>query len=59
MKSTENIISQLQGESSKDLLMGELLGLDKQLRSIRGLLKVEVSKKVSYSNASSEKSINF
>ena len=26
--------------------MRELLGLDKQLRSIRGLLKVEVAKKV-------------
>ena len=45
-KSTENLIEQLDGESSKDLPMHELLGLDKQLRNIRGLLKVEVSKKV-------------
>ena len=35
------------------LPMLELLGLDKQLRSIRGLLKVEVAKKVQL-----DKSIN-
>ena len=29
-----------------NILCGELLGLDKQLRSIRGSLKVEVAKKV-------------
>ena len=34
------------GESSEDLPVQELLGLDKQLRSIRGSLKVEVAKKV-------------
>ena len=45
-RSTENLIVQLEGESSKDLPMRELLGLDKQLRSIRGSLKVEVAKKV-------------
>ena len=33
-RSTENLIVQLEGESSKDLPMRELLGLDKQLRSI-------------------------
>ena len=34
-KGTENLIAQLEGESSEDLPMCELLGLDKQLRSIR------------------------
>ena len=43
MRSMENLNQQLEGE---DLPMQELLGLDKQLRSIRGLLKVEVAKKV-------------
>ena len=42
----DNLIAQLEGKSSKDLPMHELLGLDKQLRSIRGSLKVEVAKKV-------------
>ena len=42
---TENA-SRSMGESSEDLPMQELLGLDKQLRSIRGSLKVEVAKKV-------------
>ena len=45
-RSTENLIDQFEGESSEDLLMHELLGLDKQLRSIRGSLKVEVAKNV-------------
>ena len=45
-RSMENLIAQLEGESSEDLLMHELLGLDKQLRSSRGSLKVEVAKKV-------------
>ena len=45
-RSMENLIQQLEGESSEDLPMRELLGLDKQLRSIRGSLKVEVAKKV-------------
>ena len=45
-RSIENLNQQVQEESTKDLPMRELLGLDKQLRSIRGLLKVEVAKKV-------------
>ena len=45
-RSMENLIVQLEGESSEDLPMQELLGLDKQLRSIRGSLKVEMAKKV-------------
>ena len=49
-KSTEDLISHLNDQQSQtdDLLeypLRELLGLDKQLRSIRGLLKVEVAKK--------------
>ena len=44
MKSTENLIAQFKGEET--LPMQELLGLDKQLRSIRGSLNVEVAKKV-------------
>ena len=43
--SMENLIVQLEGESSKDLSMHQLLGLDKQLRSIRGSLKVDTVKK--------------
>ena len=43
LKSIENLNQQLKGE---DLPMRELLGLDKQLRSARGSLKVEVAKKV-------------
>ena len=35
VRSMENLIVQLEGESSEDLPMHELLGLDKQLRSIR------------------------
>ena len=51
MKSTENLILHLNAQQSQldDLLeypLQELLGLDKQLRSIRGSLKVEVAKKV-------------
>ena len=45
-RSMENLIEQLEGESSEDLPMHELLGLDKQLRSIRAPLGVEVTKKV-------------
>ena len=44
-RSRENLITQLEGESSEDLPMHEILGLDKQLRSIRGSLKVETEKK--------------
>ena len=50
-KSTEDLISHLNDQQSQtDELfkhpLQELLGLDRQLRSIRGLLKVEVAKKV-------------
>ena len=50
-KSMEDIISQLNDQQSQtdDLFeypLHDLLGLDKQLRSIRGSLKVEVAKKV-------------
>ena len=47
VKSTENLISQM--SQTDDLFehpLRELLGLDKQLRSIRGSLKVEVVKRV-------------
>ena len=40
----EDLIEQLEGKEM--LPMCELQGLDKQLRSIRGSLKVEVTKKV-------------
>ena len=43
-ESTEDLIAQLKGEEM--LPMRELLGLDKQLRSIGGSLKVEVAKRV-------------
>ena len=42
-RSIENLNQQV---PTKDLPMRKLLGLDKQLRSIRGPLKVEVAKKV-------------
>ena len=49
-KSTEDLIFQINNQSQTDDLfehpLRELLGLDKQLRSIQGLLKVEVAKKV-------------
>ena len=50
-KSTEDLISHMNDQQSQtdDLLeypLRELLALDKQLRIIRGLLKVEVPKKV-------------
>ena len=44
MKSMEDLIAQFEGEET--LPMHKLLGLDKQLRSIRGSLKMEVAKKV-------------
>ena len=45
-RSTGNLMEQLEGESSEDLRMRKLLGLDKQqLWRIRGSLKVEVAKK--------------
>ena len=43
VKSTQDLIPQGQ----ETLPMHKLLGLDKQLRSIRGLLKVEVAKRFS------------
>ena len=43
-KSMEDLIEQFKGQET--LPMREILGLDKQLRSIRGLLKVEAAKKV-------------
>ena len=49
-KSTEHLIFQINSLSQTDELfehpLRELLGLDKQLRSIRGSLKVEVGEKV-------------
>ena len=45
-RSIENLNQQVQEEPTVDLPMHELLGLDKQLRSIRGSLKVEVAKMV-------------
>ena len=49
-KSTEDLIFKINNQSQTDELfehpLRELLGLDKQLRSIRGSLKVEVAEKV-------------
>ena len=49
-KSTEDLIFQINSQSQTDELfehpLRKLLGLDKQLRSIRGSLKVELAKKV-------------
>ena len=44
----ENLNQQVQEEHTEDLPRRELLGLDKQLRSIRGSLKVEVANKVQF-----------
>ena len=50
VKSTEDLIYQINKQTQTDDLLEnplhELLGLDKQLRTIRGSLKVEVAKKV-------------
>ena len=50
VKSTEDLISQINEQTQTDDLfehpLRELLGLHKQLRSIRGSLKVEIAKKV-------------
>ena len=43
-KSTEDLIAQFEGQET--LPMHKLLGLDKQLRSTRGSLKMEVAKKI-------------
>ena len=49
-KTTEDLISQINEQTQTDdlfeHLLRELLGLDKQLRSIRGSLKFEVAKQV-------------
>ena len=45
-RSTKNLIKQLESEFSEDLPMRKLLGLDKQLRSITGLPKMEMAEKV-------------
>ena len=49
-KSTEDLIFQINNQSQTDELfehpLRELLGLDKQCRSIQGSLKVEVAKKL-------------
>ena len=49
-ESTEDLIFQINDKTQTDDLfeqhLRECLGLDKHLRSIRGLLKVEVAKKV-------------
>ena len=49
-KSMEDLITQFKGQEA--LPIGELLTLDKQLRSIRGSLKVEVAKRFSWKKAS-------
>ena len=58
-RSLDNLIEQLEGESSEDLPMRELLGLDKELRSIRDSLKVEVAKRFSWQKKSIEKSVSL
>ena len=45
-RSIESLNQQVQEEPTEDLPMQELLGLDKQLRSIRDSLKVEVAMKI-------------
>ena len=53
VKSMEDLISQLtQTDDLFEYPLHKLLGLDKQLTSIRGLLKVEVAKKFSWKSAS-------
>ena len=52
VKSTEDLIA----KGQETLPICELLGLDKQLRSIRGSLKVEVAKRFSWKKASRKKS---
>ena len=51
VKSTEDLIFQINNQSQTDDLfenpLRELLGLDAQLRSIRGSLKVEIAKRFS------------
>ena len=51
VKSTEDLIFQINNQSQTDDLfenpLRELLGLDAQLRSIKGSLKVEIAKRFS------------
>ena len=56
--STENLTMRLEGELLKNLTMCELPDVDKQLRSIRGSLKMEVAKIFSWKKASSKKSVS-
>ena len=53
-KSTADLITQFEGQEM--LPMCELLGLDTQLRSIRGSLKVEAAKRFSWKKALRKKS---
>ena len=57
-RSTENLIAQLEGESSENSPMRELLGLDKQLRSIWALLRIEAAKRFSWRKTSRKKSVS-
>ena len=51
-KSKEDLIAQFEGQEM--LPMRDLVGLDKQLRNIRGLLRVEVTKRLIWKNTSRE-----
>ena len=55
-RSMENLTGQLEGESSEDLPMLELHGLDKQLRNIQGSFKVEVAKRMNWEKELRKKS---
>ena len=56
VKSTEDLINQINEQTQTDDLLEyplrEFLGLDKQLRTIRGSLKVEVAKRFNWKNTS-------
>ena len=56
-KNMEDLITQFKGQEM--LPMRELLGLDKQLRSIKGLLKVEVEKRLSWKKTLRKKSTSL
>ena len=45
---TDDLFEHGPGFAQRPLPLGELLGLDKQLRSIRGSLKVEIAKRLSW-----------
>ena len=63
-RSTEGLVTQLRHHTqtqTDDLFqhpLRELLGFDKELRSIRGLLKVEMAERFSWKNASRGKSVS-